>query len=73
MDERYFLPACQILEKLGVSRLRLITNNPDKIAQLEASGFTIAERVPMAPPSNPHNHDYIETKRVRAGHMTDES
>ena len=71
MDERYFLPACQILEKLGVSRLRLITNNPDKIAQLEASGFTVAERVPMAPPSNEHNHAYIETKRSRAGHMTD--
>ena len=71
MDERYFLPACQILEKLGVSRLRLITNNPDKIAQLEASGFTVAERVPMAPASNEHNHVYIETKKTRAGHMSD--
>ena len=71
MDERYFLPACQILEKLGVSRLKLITNNPDKIAQLEDNGFTIAERVPMAPPSNEHNHAYIETKKNRAGHLTD--
>ena len=42
-----------------------------KIAQLEASGFTVAERLPMAPPSNEHNHAYIETKRSRAGHMTD--
>ena len=33
----------------------------------------VAERVPMAPPSNPHNQHYIETKRVRAGHMTSES
>ena len=71
MDERYFLPACQILEKLGVTRLKLITNNPDKIAQLEENGFTVARRVPMAPPSNKHNHAYIETKKTRAGHLTD--
>lgn len=73
MDERYFLPACRILEELGVTTVKLITNNPDKIAQLEAGGMTVSERVPMAPPSNPHNHDYIETKRIRAGHMTDKS
>jgi len=71
MDERYFLPACRILDKLGVTRLKLITNNPDKIAQLEENGFTVAERVPMAPPSNEHNHAYIETKKTRAGHLTD--
>ena len=71
MDERHFVPACRMLEKLGVSRLKLITNNPDKIAQVEAGGLTVVERVPMAPPSNPHNHRYIETKRDRAGHLTD--
>ena len=73
MDERYFLPACRILGELGVSKVRLITNNPDKITQLEAGGLTITERVPMSPPSNPHNHHYIETKRVRAGHLTKQS
>ena len=72
MDERYFLPACRILGELGVGKVRLITNNPDKIAQLEAGGLTITERVPMAPASNPHNHQYIETKRVRAGHLTEQ-
>ncbi|MEC8641676.1 MAG: GTP cyclohydrolase II [Pseudomonadota bacterium] len=71
MDERHFMPACRILEELGVSRLKLITNNPDKIAQMEAGGFTVVERVPMTPPSNEHNNRYIETKRDRAGHMTD--
>ena len=71
MDERHFMPACRMLEELGVSRLKLITNNPDKISQLEAGGFTVVERIPMAPPSNEHNHRYIETKRRRAGHMTD--
>jgi GTP cyclohydrolase II len=71
MDERHFMPACRILEKLGVSRLRLITNNPEKIAQVEAGGFTVVERVPMAPPSNEHNRRYIETKQTRAGHLKD--
>jgi GTP cyclohydrolase II len=71
MDERYFLPACRMLEELGVHRLRLITNNPDKIAQLEASGFSVSERVPLNPPSNRHNEHYIETKRTRAGHMSE--
>jgi len=71
MDERHFMPACRILEELGVSRLRLITNNPEKIAQIEAGGFTVVDRVPMAPPSNEHNQRYIETKRTRAGHLKD--
>ena len=71
MDERYFMPACRMLEELGVQQLRLITNNPDKIAQLEASGFTVKERVPLTTPSNRHNEHYIATKRSRAGHMSD--
>ena len=71
MDERYFMPACRMLEELGVRRLRLVTNNPDKIAQLEANGFTVSERVPLTTPSNIHNEHYIETKRSRAGHMTE--
>ena len=61
MDGRYFLPACRILVELGVSKVRLITNNPDKIAQLEAGGLTVTEQVPIAPLSDPHNHYYIET------------
>ena len=65
------MPACRMLEELGVRTLRLITNNPDKIAQLEANGFTVSERVPLNTPSNRHNEDYIETKRARAGHLTD--
>jgi len=73
MDERHFLPACRILEELGVRRVRLITNNPDKIAQLESNGVTVAERIPLTPASNPHNSRYIETKRARAGHMTDKT
>jgi len=71
MDERYFMPACRMLEELGVRQLRLITNNPDKIAQLEAGGFEVIERVPLNTPRNPHNEHYIETKRARAGHISE--
>ena len=71
MDERYFLPACRMLEELGVRRLRLITNNPDKIAQLEVNGVSVSERVPLIPPSNRHNEQYVRTKRLRAGHMSE--
>ena len=71
MDERYFLPACRMLEELGIRKLRLITNNPDKIAQLEANGVTVTERVPLIPPSNSHNEHYIRTKQLRAGHMSE--
>jgi GTP cyclohydrolase II len=69
-DERYFLPACKILRELGIDRLRLITNNPEKIAQLEENGFVVTDRVPMSPASNAHNEHYIKTKQNRAGHLT---
>jgi GTP cyclohydrolase II len=72
MDERHFMPACRMLEELGVSQLKLITNNPDKIAQVEAGGFTVVERVPMAPPSNEHNHRIISRPSATApAHLTD--
>lgn len=68
-DERVFLPAARILAALGVSRLRLITNNPEKISQLENCGLEIVERVPLDLPSNPHNHNYLSAKRARTGHL----
>lgn len=71
-DERVFLPAARILDALGISRLRLITNNPDKINQLEQCGITVEERVPLVLDSNPYNKDYIATKKRRTGHMITE-
>ncbi|MGB2320172.1 MAG: GTP cyclohydrolase II [Candidatus Puniceispirillum sp.] len=68
-DERVFLPAARILDALGITRLRLITNNPDKISQLEQCGIKVEERVPLTLASNPHNEDYIATKKNRTGHM----
>ncbi|MDC0993105.1 GTP cyclohydrolase II [Alphaproteobacteria bacterium] len=68
-DERVFLPAARILVALGISRLRLITNNPDKINQLEQCGIKVEERVPLTLASNPYNENYIATKKNRTGHM----
>jgi GTP cyclohydrolase II len=70
-DERSFLPAAKILQELDISTMRLITNNPDKIAQIEAHGFTIKERVPLHISGNPFNANYLETKKTRTGHMID--
>ena len=69
-DERVFLPAARILNALGVTQLRLITNNPDKINQLERYGIKVTERLTMDITSNPHNERYIDTKKHRTGHMT---
>ena len=71
-DERVFLPAARILAALGISKLRLITNNPEKISQLEQCGLHVSERVPLALASNPHNHAYLATKRDRTGHLISE-
>ena len=70
-DERLFLPATRILQALGVSKIRMITNNPDKINQLEQHGIQVTARVPLALDSNPHNRYYLETKKKRTGHFID--
>ena len=68
-DQRLFLPAARILQALNVSKIRLITNNPDKISQLEQNGIRVTERVPLVLGSNPYNHDYLKTKQTRTGHL----
>lgn len=67
-DERLFAPAAEMLKRLGFTSVRLMTNNPDKVAGLAAEGIDVAERVPHKFPSNPHNADYLETKKNRTGH-----
>ena len=59
----------QILVDLGVRKMRFLTNNPKKVVGLEAYGLEIVEVVPIKSPSNPHNERYLETKRVKMGHM----
>lgn len=72
-DERVFSPAAAMLKALDISIIRLMTNNPDKIKQLAEYGIVIKERVALSLPTNPHNHGYIQTKKRRAGHLTDTS
>ncbi len=68
-DERVYLPAAQILRQLGFTRVRLMTNNPDKVAALGDCGIKVEERVPHAFPSNRHNEAYLRTKAARGGHV----
>ena len=68
-EARDFPVAARMLELLGVGAIRLMTNNPAKVAALAAAGVTVAERVPHALPANPHNRRYLATKRDRAGHL----
>lgn len=68
-DERIYLPAAEMLRQLGVSRVRLLTNNPEKVAALTNCGIVVEERVPHAFPSNGHNALYLATKARRFGHM----
>lgn len=68
-DERVYLPAAQMLRALGFTRVRLMTNNPDKVAALARLGITVTERVPHAFPANRHNEHYIRTKLSRGGHL----
>ena len=69
VDSRNFAVAARMLSLLGQRSVRLLTNNPDKVAQLEASGIAVAERVPHKLPPNPHNERYLATKRDRTGHQ----
>jgi GTP cyclohydrolase II len=68
-DERVYLPAAEMLRQLGFLTVRLLTNNPEKIAALERYSIRVAERVPHVFPSNGHNERYLRTKAVRGGHF----
>jgi 3,4-dihydroxy 2-butanone 4-phosphate synthase/GTP cyclohydrolase II len=67
-DARHYGAATQILKDLGVGEVRLLTNNPDKVNNLEEYGIKVAERVPLTPHPNDHNLAYLLTKRDRMGH-----
>jgi GTP cyclohydrolase II len=69
-DERDYAHAAAMLRALGVDRVRLLTNNPNKLAGLEAAGIAVVERVPHHMSANPHNADYLAAKRTKSGHLT---
>jgi len=71
-DERDYQVGVQILRALGVSSLRLMTNNPSKINALAAYGLTVTGRVPLRIPANDHNRQYLATKAGRMQHELQE-
>ena len=68
-DERDYLPAAEILKHLGYTKVRLLTNNPDKVQALGCWDIDVVERVAHSFPANPHNRQYLLTKQQRAGHL----
>jgi GTP cyclohydrolase II len=68
-DERVYLPAVQMLRQLGISKVRLLTNNPAKMGALARHGIEVTERVAHVFPSNDHNRAYLLTKAKRSGHL----
>ena len=68
-DQRDYSVAVDILEDLGVMAIRLLTNNPNKVAAFERSRVRVIERVPLVVSETAENANYLETKRRRLGHM----
>ncbi|MGH6872695.1 MAG: GTP cyclohydrolase II [Rhizomicrobium sp.] len=68
-DERLYGVAARMLELLGFTSVRLLTNNPSKLAALKAAGIKVAARIPHKFPSNAHNADYLAAKKSKAGHL----
>lgn len=68
-DERDFQLGARLLKRLGFSAVRLLTNNPAKIARMEEAGVTVAERVPLQVGRNDQNDAYLRTKAQKSGHL----
>src|SRR3989441_5269951 len=72
VDARDYGAAARVLKTLGVQRVRLITNNPEKIQALEEHGLEVIERVPVEATPNPVNARYLKVKAERMGHLLDQ-
>jgi GTP cyclohydrolase II len=68
-DQRKFDVAADLLKVLGISKVRLMTNNPKKVQALKAAKIDIVERVPLKFGKNPHNEEYLSTKTGKMGHL----
>jgi 3,4-dihydroxy 2-butanone 4-phosphate synthase/GTP cyclohydrolase II len=68
-DMRDYGLGAQVLRDLGVTKMRLLTNNPAKMVAMEGYGLEVVERVPLVTPPRPENHHYLETKCRRMGHL----
>lgn len=70
-DERSYDIAAAMLQRLGVSAVRLLTNNPQKIDALREHGIDVTDRLPLVAEPNEHNEAYLRSKRERAGHLSE--
>jgi GTP cyclohydrolase II len=68
-DARDYTVAAKIIGLLGIRSVALMTNNPDKVQQLESLGITVSGRIPIVIPPNPHSAAYLDTKRDKMGHL----
>ena len=68
-DERTYEVACEILKALNVQSVKLITNNPHKVDELEKFGLKIDKRIPLSIKQNKYNENYLNTKKSKAGHI----
>jgi GTP cyclohydrolase II len=68
-DQREFAMPAEMLKALGVLRVRLLSNNPDKVAALERGGIEVVERVPCEVTPSSHAEDYLRTKKEKMGHL----
>ena len=68
-DQRAFALPAEILKALGIREVRLLSNNPDKVAALEQAGVAVVERIPCEAAPNPHAEDYLKTKKEKLGHL----
>ena len=68
-DERDFRTGADLLKRLGFSKVRLLTNNPAKVAMMQAQGIDVVERVPLAVGRRPENADYLDVKARKSGHL----
>jgi GTP cyclohydrolase II len=68
-DYRDFTLPAGILKSLGVTRVRLLSNNPDKVSALEGAGLSVVERVPCEVTPSPHAEEYLRTKKEKMGHL----
>jgi GTP cyclohydrolase II len=68
-DQRDFALPGQMLKALGVSRVRLLSNNPEKVEALEQAGIEVVERVPCEVIASPHAEEYLKTKKEKLGHL----
>jgi GTP cyclohydrolase II len=68
-DHREFVLPAEILKALGISRVRLLSNNPDKVAAVERAGIKVTERVPCEVAPGAHAEEYLKTKKEKLGHL----